>query len=267
MATKTHAQVRENPALQKMPTSQIEWVHFMNELSKWVSDVDVNGMFTDERIMPQVLLSNAGSVQTTVPITAEDAGASVTVTVASHILQRKSGAVSYNSGTITGLSYSSTYYIYTDDPTFAGGSVTYLSTTDKADIVGAIGRYFVGEVLTPAAAEPSRSGGPGGGAMQLQLDQFEYGVPASSSSRGIVRTAVVADVDTGTDDEKAVTAAAIAGSTLATKINAIATSSPAYTPTNVSTDRSFDADTVAVDELADVVGTLIADLQTKNVLG
>lgn len=34
-----------------------------------------------------------------------------------------------------------------------------------------------------------------------------------------------------------------------------------YTPTNVSIDRSFDADTVAVAELADVVGTLVADLQ------
>lgn len=36
----------------------------------------------------------------------------------------------------------------------------------------------------------------------------------------------------------------------------------AYTPTNVTTDRSFDADTVVVAELADVVGTLIADLQS-----
>ncbi|MCH9731625.1 MAG: hypothetical protein K0U84_18445 [Actinomycetia bacterium] len=41
----------------------------------------------------------------------------------------------------------------------------------------------------------------------------------------------------------------------------------AYTPTNVSTDRAFDADTVAVAELADVVGTLIADLQAKRIIG
>jgi hypothetical protein len=40
----------------------------------------------------------------------------------------------------------------------------------------------------------------------------------------------------------------------------------AYTPTNVSTDRSYDADTVLVAELADVVGTLIADLQTQGVI-
>lgn len=40
----------------------------------------------------------------------------------------------------------------------------------------------------------------------------------------------------------------------------------AYTPTNVTTDRAFDADTVAVAELADVVGTLIADLKAKGIV-
>lgn len=39
-----------------------------------------------------------------------------------------------------------------------------------------------------------------------------------------------------------------------------------YTPTNVSTDRAYDADTVVVAELADVVGTLISDLQAKGVI-
>jgi hypothetical protein len=39
-----------------------------------------------------------------------------------------------------------------------------------------------------------------------------------------------------------------------------------YTPTNVSTDRSYDANSTTLDELADVVGTLIADLQGVNIL-
>jgi len=39
-----------------------------------------------------------------------------------------------------------------------------------------------------------------------------------------------------------------------------------YTPTNVSTLRSYDADTVAIAELADIVGTLIADLQTTGII-
>lgn len=40
-----------------------------------------------------------------------------------------------------------------------------------------------------------------------------------------------------------------------------------YTETNVTTDRAFDADTVAVAELADVVGTLIKDLRAKGLVG
>jgi len=41
---------------------------------------------------------------------------------------------------------------------------------------------------------------------------------------------------------------------------------PAYTPTNVSTDRAYDANSVVIAELADVVGTLIADLQAYGLL-
>lgn len=40
----------------------------------------------------------------------------------------------------------------------------------------------------------------------------------------------------------------------------------AFTPTNVTPDRAYDADTVAVAELADVVGTIIADLQSYGLL-
>lgn len=41
----------------------------------------------------------------------------------------------------------------------------------------------------------------------------------------------------------------------------------AYTPTNVTTDRSYDANSTTVDELADVLGTLIADLQSTGLIG
>lgn len=40
-----------------------------------------------------------------------------------------------------------------------------------------------------------------------------------------------------------------------------------YTPTNVTPDRSFDANSTSLDELADVVGSLIADLQLTGLLG
>lgn len=40
----------------------------------------------------------------------------------------------------------------------------------------------------------------------------------------------------------------------------------AYTPTNVVTDRSYDANSTSMNELADVLGTLIADLQGYGLL-
>jgi hypothetical protein len=43
--------------------------------------------------------------------------------------------------------------------------------------------------------------------------------------------------------------------------------SAAYTPSNVTTDRSYDADSTTVNELADVLGTLIADLQATGIIG
>ena len=39
-----------------------------------------------------------------------------------------------------------------------------------------------------------------------------------------------------------------------------------YAPTNVSTDRSYDADSTTLDEIADVLGTLIADLQAASII-
>jgi hypothetical protein len=50
-------------------------------------------------------------------------------------------------------------------------------------------------------------------------------------------------------------------------ITALGTLTSSYSVTNVSTDRSYDANATTVDEIADVLGTLIADLQAKSILG
>jgi len=49
-------------------------------------------------------------------------------------------------------------------------------------------------------------------------------------------------------------------------VNIVLDQSPAYTPTNVVTDRSYNANSTTIDELADVLGTLIADLQATGIL-
>lgn len=39
-----------------------------------------------------------------------------------------------------------------------------------------------------------------------------------------------------------------------------------YTPSNVTTDRTYDANATSLDEVADVLGTLIGDLQTSGII-
>jgi hypothetical protein len=39
-----------------------------------------------------------------------------------------------------------------------------------------------------------------------------------------------------------------------------------YTETNVTTDRAYDANATSLDELADVVGTLLSDLRSVNII-
>lgn len=40
-----------------------------------------------------------------------------------------------------------------------------------------------------------------------------------------------------------------------------------YLATNVTTDRAYDANATTIDELADVLGTLIADLRAAGIIG
>lgn len=286
MANNTATQLRENPQLQRMPQSHEQWRHFINELVKWVIDLDVKGRLTSDKNLPQVILGNMGSIQKTIPVSSTDAGATATVDIAAHTLARSSTDVDYSSGSITGLDYETTYYIYADDANFEGGAVTYVATTFKEDVIADVGRYFVSEVTTPSAASSDTIGGVGGGFAILENDITVSGLPAASTTgKGIVELAIASEVDTGTDATRAVTPDSLEGSALQTAVDLIATSTPAYTPSNDATDRAWDANAAAgtitspptqaevenirdaLLELSDVVATVVSDLQTKNVFG
>lgn len=49
-------------------------------------------------------------------------------------------------------------------------------------------------------------------------------------------------------------------------VNTLTDNTDEYTTSNVTEDRAFDADSTNVAELADVLGTLIADLKTAGVI-
>ena len=53
---------------------------------------------------------------------------------------------------------------------------------------------------------------------------------------------------------------------VATDLNNLTSVEEAYTTTNVTESRTFDADTVTVEELADILGTLISDLQDTTII-
>jgi hypothetical protein len=71
--------------------------------------------------------------------------------------------VSYNGGAVTPLNDSTTYYIYFDDPTYAGGTQTFLATLNNPDVTGALHRQYMGSIITPAHGGGGTTGGGGGG--------------------------------------------------------------------------------------------------------
>jgi hypothetical protein len=57
----------------------------------------------------------------------------------------------------------------------------------------------------------------------------------------------------------------VAGTTVTISLSAVGGAN--YTVTNGAVDRAYDANATTLDEIADVLGTLISDLQTANIIG
>jgi hypothetical protein len=118
-----------------------------------LSKVTDGGRAEDQRFLPQVSAGNVLSRQDAGPVTAEATAGpgNAEITIAAHTVQYGFGLVSYNAGSITGLDPDTNYYVYCEDPDFAGGAVTYLATTNGQTITAGNGRYFVGAVRTTVA--------------------------------------------------------------------------------------------------------------------
>lgn len=110
------------------------------------------GRATDQRLMPMVNFGNVSSVQSVYPLAAASGAATADIAVSAHTLHTDFGNIAYNSGTVLGLTLNTSYYVYTDDPNYAGGAVTYVATTSRPNVAANTGRYLVGVITTPAAA-------------------------------------------------------------------------------------------------------------------
>lgn len=92
------------------------------------------------------------SYVTGLTLTATDAGSDVTVTISAHTRHYGDGtSVSVSGGSITGLAYSTSYWVGYVQPSRAGGSVTYAAATSIQGNGITADYHFVGAVVTPAA--------------------------------------------------------------------------------------------------------------------
>jgi len=108
-------------------------------------------------------------------LTAADVGTTATITIAAHNrVYPVQGTIdvadiSVSGGSIGGVGFSTTYYVYYDDTTLANLSPSYLATTSlgTASVGASPGRHFVGKIITPAdgLGNTTGTGGtpPGGG--------------------------------------------------------------------------------------------------------
>jgi chemotaxis protein histidine kinase CheA len=96
-------------------------------------------------------------------LTATDAGGTASITIDNHTRKYKAGVsdVSITGTTLTGLSFSTQYFIYYDDTTRSDTTPTFVATTDfdTASPQAADGRHYVGTVMTPADGAGDTSGG------------------------------------------------------------------------------------------------------------
>lgn len=117
-------------------------------------------------------------------LTATDAGATATISVARHDWDYPDIAadVTRELGTITGLAFGTAYYVYFDDATLADGAPTYHATTDGGAALNSSDwpdRHPLGSIITPADGAADTEGGSTPG----------YGYPGEASVPAWIVTA------------------------------------------------------------------------------
>lgn len=92
-------------------------------------------------------------------------GATTTINIGASTQQFPDGSVSYNSGSVNPGALG-TYYIYADDPLYAGGAVVYVATTTNYTVTANDGRLYFGKITTTGGGGATGAGG-GNGAVHL----------------------------------------------------------------------------------------------------
>lgn len=131
--------------------------------------LDTNNRLADSSRANALNVSNTPTSST---VLSNAGGGATSISIAASTAQFGNGTISYNAGSVD-PGVTGSFFIFADDPTFAGGAVTYQSTTSAPTQTASDGRVNFGKITTSAAA--STGGGFGGGT-----------TPGGSGGRGFI---------------------------------------------------------------------------------
>lgn len=103
---------------------------------------------------------NVSSTPTSATVLSNAGGGATIITIAASTAQFGTGTISYNSGSVD-PGVTGTFFVFADDPTFAGGAVTYQFSSTAPPQTASDGRINFGKITTSAGA--STGGGSTGG--------------------------------------------------------------------------------------------------------
>jgi len=89
-------------------------------------------------------------------------GVSHAIVVDAQSQQFGDGLVSYNAGSVDPGAFGGPFYIYADDPTYAGGAVTFQFSTVPQDQTATNGRMLFGAIITASGSAKTGGGSSGG---------------------------------------------------------------------------------------------------------
>jgi len=119
-----------------------------------------DGRANNDIILPNTSNGGGEFTESGTSLSSFDAGADATISVGA-FSRDFSGAttVSYNSGSVTGLSFATQYYVYARDPSRTGGAVTYQASTNLTDVVNDVDNIYMGKVTTVVDGATGGTGG------------------------------------------------------------------------------------------------------------
>lgn len=178
-------------------------------------------------------------------------------------IQNVAGTISFTAG-------HASYYANLDA---AGGTVTeavgYWAGWDDIANIGTTTRYtaYYGQDLTGIAGIPAVGSRWGVKILDPVQNHFAGSLGIGTGSVNPLNTLHVIGTlrfVTGNQGAGKVLVSDAAG--VADWVTGVSGTGQVYTPSNVTIDRSYDANATTLDEIADVLGTLIGDLQTSGII-